>query len=137
MADELADRVGELSKEVKHLTNIVGKCANALTSITIDEYMDKYNGVERRKENMDFQVFMSETVLYRKVQQEKLDEVKSVLKESNESLISELRKLSDALLLLPCKERATWYRSMNRQVGVLWAFIAGIVLAIFSKYVNK
>jgi len=75
---------------------------------------------------VDFRVFMSETIIYRQVQTKKLDE-----------LISEVSVLSEKINALPCKERAGIYVNINDkitaysdQVRTLWVFVTAIILSL-------
>lgn len=72
---------------------------------------------------LDFRVFMAETVLYRKEQGHKLEEIRS-----------DLRDIAEKLNLLPCRERSKYYDWYSSQIKVLWVFVSGIVMAIIATW---
>jgi hypothetical protein len=71
---------------------------------------------------IDFQIFMAETVVYRKEQKERMDR-----------LSVKIDKVFDKLDLLPCKERSY----MPTQINAIWGFIGAIIIAIIVQWIRK
>jgi hypothetical protein len=71
---------------------------------------------------LDFRVFMAETVVYRKEQKERMDRM-SV----------KVDRIFDKLDELPCRERAY----LSDQVRAIWVFIGAIVLAVIGAWIKK
>ena len=76
-------------------------------------------GEKNGERDVDFRIFMAETVIYRKEQASKM-----------EWLGNKIDKMLDKFELLPCKERGGWYISMGRQMGFMWLVLSIILVVI-------
>ena len=121
--DKLPEQVGKLAEKVEKLNTTIGKVANVLQGLSLYDNMEKDDREILTQVRMDFSAlnakvseWMVGTTEYRKLQKESLD------------------KLTDILVKLPCKERSGWYLAINRQIGIMWVFIGGIVLAVVTEF---
>ena len=83
------------------------------------------DGVDQA-EVVAFKIFMAETVVYRKEQTRRMDE-----------LIADVKVIIEKLYKLPCPERAAAYRSISFQLTTLWVFVCGLVMAVISDWTRK
>lgn len=84
-------------------------------------------------DEVNFRVFMAETVIYREEQANRMDRISTKI----DGLSEKIDVINSKVGLLPCRERAHYYEWYSGQVKILWVFISGIVLAIIATWIKQ
>lgn len=85
------------------------------------------DGIDDREKirDVNFKVFMAETVIYRKEQGNRLDR-----------LSSKIDMMLEKMSMLPCRERTALWSSMANQMKFLWGIVVLIIAAIVKKFIE-
>lgn len=57
--------------------------------------------------------------------------------EYRKSLCSKIDSIIDRMNKLPCDKRSGFYDAVNRQLGIMWVIIGGVVVKILSDWIGK
>ncbi len=75
---------------------------------------------------IDFRVFMAETVVYREEQYKRMEE-----------LSHDVKDIKTILSKLPCEKGAMRYDSLAKQVAAVWVFITAALTKIIYDWIAK
>ena len=78
---------------------------------------------DEEQREMDFRVFMAETVIYRKEQAARMDRMSQ-----------KIDNIFDKLDSLPCKERSAIYSTLSGQLRAIWIFVSALVVGMIASF---